>query len=230
MKRRTLDIAFSIGGAVFAVLLLILGLVLKNQADFAKSYVKDQLGQQQIYFTPAKFLGEDTQAACLKKYGTTNGDETKGQLMTTGKMAECYANEYIAVHMRDSAKGAGYEGATYATMGQYVMAGSGGADSVSLVDQLQAAKDAGDTAKADEIQTKLDAAKGLRSTLLTGETLRGLLLTSYGFSVFGEKADLAATVCYIAFALLLLLSILGIIHAFFSKHAKDTVLAVEHTS
>ena len=29
------------------------------------------------------------------------------------------------------------------------------------------------------------------------ETLRGLLLTSYGFSIFGEKAMLAATVCFL---------------------------------
>ena len=35
MKRRTLDIAFSVGGALFAALLLVLGLVLKDQANFA---------------------------------------------------------------------------------------------------------------------------------------------------------------------------------------------------
>ena len=49
MKRRTLDIPFSIGGAVFSVLLLVLGLVLKDQADFAKTYVHDQLAAQEVY-------------------------------------------------------------------------------------------------------------------------------------------------------------------------------------
>ena len=43
MKRRTLDITFSVGGLALAGLLLVLGLVLQDQADFAKSYVKDQL-------------------------------------------------------------------------------------------------------------------------------------------------------------------------------------------
>ena len=38
MKRRTLDFVFSIGGGVMAILLLILGLVLQNQASFAKAY------------------------------------------------------------------------------------------------------------------------------------------------------------------------------------------------
>ena len=43
MKRRTLDITFSVGGLVLAGLLLVLGLVLQNQANFADSYVKHQL-------------------------------------------------------------------------------------------------------------------------------------------------------------------------------------------
>lgn len=229
MKRRTLDIVFAVGGAIFAVLLLVLGLVLKNQADFAKNYVKDQLSAQQIYFQPAKTLDADMQqVTCLVKYGTTDGDPMKGQLMTTGKMAECYANEYIGAHMKASAKAAGFEGATYATMGKFTMKGDGSAESKSLVDQLAAAQKTGDQAKIDAAQKALDDAKALRGTLLTGETLRGLLLTSYGFSVFGDRAALAATICFIAFGLLLLLSIAGFIHAFASKSSKDVILAVEH--
>ena len=50
--------------------------------------------------------------------------------------------------------------------------------------------------------------------LLEGETLRGLLLTSYGFSEFGTKASQAATVAYLAAALMALLAIFGFIHAF----------------
>ncbi len=230
MKRRTLDIVFAVGGALFAVLLLVLGLVLKNQADFAKSYVKDQLGAQQIYFQPTKTLdAEMSKVACLTKYGQ-GGDAAHGggQLMTTGKMAECYANEYIGTHMKAAAKGAGYDGATYATMGTFVMAGDGSATSKSLVDQLAAATKGGDQPTIDAAQKALDTAKGLRGTLLTGETLRGLLLTSYGFSIFGDRAALAGTICMLAFALLLVLSIAGLVHAFTSKHAKDVVLAVEH--
>ncbi|MGB8859182.1 MAG: hypothetical protein WCC60_08000 [Ilumatobacteraceae bacterium] len=224
MKRRTLDIAFALGGALFSVLLLVLGLVLKDQANFAKDYVHSELTSQKINFTPAKFLSdEEKKADCLVKYGTTDGDDTKGQLMSTGKMAECYASSYIALHMEESATAAGYEGATFSTMGAYVRPGT----EVSLVDQVQAAKDAGDTAKADELTAKLDEAKGLRSTLQTGETLRGLLLTSYGFSIFGDKADLASTVCFIAFGLLLLLSIAGLAHAFLSKKADKVILKVD---
>ena len=42
MKRRTLDLIFSIGGLVLAVLLGVLGFVLKSQAVFADDYVTSQ--------------------------------------------------------------------------------------------------------------------------------------------------------------------------------------------
>lgn len=215
MKRRTLDIAFSFGGALFAVLLLILGLVLKDQADFAKDYVKDQLVQQKIEF-PAEYGRGETDVAgsgCLTDYA--------GTVLDSGEKAECFANFYIKTHMLHSAEAAGYPEDTYDTMGDVVS---------GLKEELQTAKDSGDEAAIEEAQGKVDAASGLRDTMFKGETLRGLLLTTYGFSIFGEKADLAATVCYLAFALLLLLSIAGLVHAFTSKHATDVVLAVEHKS
>jgi hypothetical protein len=48
-----------------------------------------------------------------------------------------------------------------------------------------------------------------RETVFKGETLRGLLLTSYGFSEFGAKAGQAATVAFLASFLMLLLAIAG---------------------
>ncbi len=57
-------------------------------------------------------------------------------------------------------------------------------------------------------------AESLARTLQTGETLRGLLLTSYGFSIFGERAQQAAWVCYLVALVLLLASIAGFVHAF----------------
>jgi hypothetical protein len=48
----------------------------------------------------------------------------------------------------------------------------------------------------------------------TNRDNHGLLLTTYGFSVFGAKAGQAAIVAYVAAALLALLGIAGLIHAF----------------
>jgi hypothetical protein len=202
MSRRTLDFVFSGGGAALAVLLLILGFVLADQGSFAHSYVKDQLGQQKITFTAAGKLTDEEKSwkpgsSCLTEFG--------GQLMETGKQAECYANYYIALHVATAAATAGFPGETYATLGTIQTA---------LRAQTADAKAKNDTAAADAAQKKLDSATSLRSTAQTGETLRGLLLTSYGFSIFGEKADLAGTVCYIIGALIALLSIAGFVHAF----------------
>ena len=213
MKRRTLDIAFSVGGALFAVLLLILGLVLSDQSDFASSYVHDELLEQKISF-PAEYNGGETEvegSGCLTEYA--------GTALDSGAKAECYANYYINTHLHHSAEGAGYAGETYSSMGSII----GG-----LKADLTAAQESGDQAAIDEAQAAVDSANGLRDTMFKGETLRGLLLTTYGFSIFGDRADTAALVCYLAAALLFLLSVAGIAHAFTSKHAKDVVVKVAH--
>src|SRR5262249_9949461 len=101
MKRRTLDLIFSAGGGVLAVLLLTLGLVLQNQANFAKSYVHNQLSEQKITFTPvAGLTDQEKQASCLVK--------NAGQPLTTGKQAECYANHYIGLHVTEINNGKTY--------------------------------------------------------------------------------------------------------------------------
>ncbi len=101
MKRRTLDLVFSVGGLVVAVLVLVLGLVLQSQANFADDYVTDQLTEQKITFTPEAGLSEEEkEASCLVEYA--------GQPLTTGKQAECYANEYIGLHLAEINDGKTY--------------------------------------------------------------------------------------------------------------------------
>lgn len=248
MNRRTLDLLFSAGGVVLGVMLLVLGLVLRDQSTFAKNYVKDQLSEQQITFTPAanlvkgdvwradvleafggdkaaadKFIADnkltaEADSACLNKYA--------GKLMTTGKMAECYANNYIRLHMKDgsiydakfsaNAANHGLKSYTYATIGGIQR---------ELRAQVATATEKNDP-KVTEYQAELDKVSGIRSTLQTGETLRGLLLTSYGFSIFGDRAGLAAFVCFAAFVLMVLLSAAGFVHAASVKrHAKAAAVA-----
>src|SRR5918912_1013611 len=105
MKRRTLDILFSIGGVGLAGLLLVIGVVMTSNADFSKKYVTDQLRQQKITFKTADTLtDEERQAPCLVKYA--------GLELSTGKQAECYANEFIGLHVATTGKGR-----TYAELG-----------------------------------------------------------------------------------------------------------------
>jgi hypothetical protein len=110
---------------------------------------------------------------------------------------------------------AGYEGATYATIGG-VQRGIGA--------EIQAAKDAGkDTTELDASLTSVNA---LRETMFKGETLRGLLLTTYGFSIFGDRAALAAMICFIGAALLMVLSLAGLVH--FKMTPADKVVSLSH--
>jgi len=208
MKRRTLDITLAGGGLVVAVLLLALGFAAIGQYSFSQNYVKEELGAQKITFTPASALtAEETTwkagSTCLVAYG--------GQLMETGPQAECYAKFYIALHMEKAAVAAGFPGATYATLGTI---------RTDLGTQITAAKTANNTTGAADLQKKLDSATSLRTTMQTGETLRGLLLTVYGFSVIGSMAGLAGNLLYGLAGVMALLSIAGFIHAFVTPKEK----------
>ena len=205
MKRRTLDLLFSTGGLVLAGLLLVAGFVLTSNANFANTYVTDQLSAQNINFKTAdKLTDEEKQIPCLTTYA--------GQKLTTGKQAECYAN-YIGVHLQGIAGGQ-----TYAELG---------APQTALREQVAQARET-NAANLADLEKQLADISGQRDTVFKGETLRGLLLTSYGFSEFGTKAGQAATVAYLAAALLALLAILGFIHAFMTPRTR-AFAAVEET-
>ena len=208
MKRRTLDIIFAGGGLLVAVILVGLGFALLTQYTFAQDYVKEELSAQKIVFATAdKLTPEETTwkagSACLVTYA--------GQTMETGPQAECYAKYYLAKHMDASAKNAGFPGATYATLGGI---------RTDLSAQITAAKAKSDTTGAADLQKKLDSATSLRTTMQTGETLRGLLLTVYGFSAIGEKAGLAANIIFGLAGLMAVLSVAGFVHAFMTPKEK----------
>jgi hypothetical protein len=151
MKRRTLDIMFSVGGLLLAGLLLVMGVVLTSNANFAKNYTHDQLSAQQISFKAAdKLTDEEKTSACLVKYA--------GQVLSTGKQAECYANDYIARHVAATAAGR-----TYASQGDYI---------TGLKTQLADAQKASppDAAKIADLNTQITAGNTARETLFKGET------------------------------------------------------------
>src|SRR5262245_58191292 len=151
MKRRTLDILFSIGGLGIAALLLVAGLVLTSNANFATTYVADQLAQQHITFKTADTLtAEEKQAPCLVQYA--------GQPLTTGKQAECYANQFIGLHLKSTANGQ-----TYADLGT---------PQAELRTKIADAQKNNPAAVAD-LQKQLADVTAQRETVFKGETLRG---------------------------------------------------------
>jgi hypothetical protein len=190
MKRRTLDLMFSLGGVAIALLLAVAGLVLQANADFANDYVGRQLAEQNITFKTLDTLTpEEKQQPGLVA--------NAGKPMTTGKQAEVYANEFIGLHLKGIAGGK-----TYADMGEPQSA---------LRAQIAEATKNGTDVTA--LQQQLAEVTGQRETLFKGETLRGLLLTTYGFSEFGVKAGQAALVAFLAALVMALLAAAGFVHA-----------------
>ena len=183
---------FSAGGVAVAILLVLLGFVFKTNADFADSYVHEQLAEQKISFTAAEFLSdEEKTSSCLI--------ENAGRALDSGKKAECYANDYIGMHLKNIGGGE-----TYATIGAIQTKAK-----TALADATAA-----NASNVVELKADLDKITGQRETMFKGETLRGLLLTSYGFSIFGEKAALAAMLSFLGALVMLLASVAGFIHAF----------------
>ena len=121
-----------------------------------------------------------------------------GQQVTTGTGARAYAS-FIAHHLDGIANGA-----TYADLG---------APESAAKAQVETAKDAGQsTAAVAELQAKADVITNQRNTLFKGETLRGLLLSTFAWSTIGRIAGIAATVAFVAAGVMTLLVILGVFH------------------
>jgi hypothetical protein len=191
MQRRTIDLMVSGAGLMLAVVLVVFGIYFNDRYQFAQNNVHDQLSQQKVFFPPKSALTpEELKQPGLVKYA--------GQQVDDGDKAQVYANEFIALHLE--AIGGGK---TYAELG---------GPQFALQDKVTAAQESNDPA-LPELQAQLDKLKGTRSTLFTGETLRGLLLTTYGFWTFGQEAQLATYVSFGAAGVLFLFVGLGVVHA-----------------
>jgi len=150
---------------VEAILFLVLavgGGLLAWGGNFGSNMVHEQLAAQRITFPQKGVKGFDAKAyPGLQRYA--------GQAVDNGPKAKAWANEYIAVHLRDVAGGKTY----------------------SEVSALSRANP-NDTKLAGQVQT-----------LFRGETLRGLLLYAWGWSVVAHIASLAAWGAFIGAAIVL---------------------------
>lgn len=171
MERRTFDLLASLGGLALAIVLLVVGVLFKQNADYAKTTVKDQLEVQQIFFPPREALSEE-------ELDQPNLPQYAGEQLSDGEMARVYADEFIALHLAEST-----DGRTYA----------------------QLSTESRENPDDEEL-------KGLVQTAFRGETLRGILLTSYAFWQLGVKADQMALVMFVGAGLFLILAVLGLLH------------------
>ena len=149
---------------VLALGALIVGGAALAMGRFVQDNIRTELAAQQITFTAEdKLSDEERQLPGIV--------ENAGQPLTTGNQAQAYAG-LIGLHLREAAEGAGYPDAAYATLGGVQR---------ELKAAVTTATESGDQAAIDAAQTKLTDVTNLRNTMLTGSTLRGNLLSAYGW-------------------------------------------------
>ena len=189
VRRRTIDTILTGAGALLTVVFLVAGALLMWGSNFADDYVTDELTSQNIFFPEEAALVED---------GRSDLVGYAGEQVTTGAEAEAYAS-YIDGHLDEVA-----DGATYADLG--------GPEREARA-ALQEAQDTGaDEATVAEAQATYDEISAQRNTLFKGETLRGLLLSSYAWSTVGMIAGFAAWAAFAAAVVMAVLVALGLRH------------------
>ena len=176
-------------GGVAAIVLAVAGGLLLWGSNFAHDYVHRELSSQNIVFPSADELTGQ---------GRTDLVGFADEQVTTGNQAQAYAS-FINGHLQAVA-----DGATYADLG---------ATSNAAKADLQTAQDNGASAtQIATLQTKVDTISGQRDTLFKGETLRGLLLSSYAWATVGRIAGIAGIVALVAAGVTAVLVGAGLVH------------------
>ena|ERR1700731_1540359 len=178
MKRRTLDMLLSWTGALLTVVLIGAGSLLLVGYNFANSQVSSQLAQQQIYFPASSAFANAKVGTEITPSMIPSVSQYAGQQLLTGAQAEVYADDFIAVHLKEIGNNL-----TYSQLSAKAMAAPNNA-----------------------------ALQGQVATVFKGTTLRGMLLNAYGYWTFGQIAMWAAVGAFIAAALMLVLTLLGLRH------------------
>jgi hypothetical protein len=187
LHRRTVDKVLIAIGTLIAVVFAVAGGLLMWGSNFAEDYVDDELSSQNVVFPSADELREEGRDD-LAGYG--------GETVNTGDEAEAYAG-FIAGHMEGIADGQTYSQIDDRGAAEAVVAAEEAGASPEEIAELQAT--------ADELRTQ-------RDSLFRGETLRGLLLTSYAWATVGEIAGIAAWAAFAAAVVMAGLVIAGVVH------------------
>jgi hypothetical protein len=187
LPRRSIDKLLIGFGVVAAVVFAAAGALLTWGGNFADDYVHDELSSQRVFFPDEASLREEGRSD-LVKYA----DEQ----VTTGSEAEAYAS-FIAGHMEGIA-----DGQTYSEIDD-----RGAAQAV-----VDARESGASEAEVAKLQATADELKAQRDSLFRGETLRGLLLSSYAWGTIGGIAAIAAWVAFAGAAVMAALVVAGLVH------------------
>ncbi|HEY2997519.1 MAG TPA: hypothetical protein VGJ43_03040 [Acidimicrobiales bacterium] len=187
VHRRSIDKILISFGLIAAIVFAAAGGLLTWGSNFADDYVHDELSSQKVFFPDE---------AALREEGRTDLVKYADEQVTTGDEAEAYAS-FINGHLQGIA-----DGKTYSQI-----------DDRGAAQAVVDAKAAGASqAEVAQLQATADKLKGQRDTLFKGETLRGLLLTSFAWATIGRIAGIAAWVAFAGAAVMIVLVLAGMVH------------------
>lgn len=195
IPREKLDKLLIAVGAVAALVFAVAGGLLSWGAGFSNDYVHDELGSQNITIPDEATLNADDSLTDDEREALL---EFAGEPLTTGVQAQAYAG-MIGAHVRKNTGGQ-----TYAELG--------GPETAAR----NALTEAQESGASDEEIAELDAeykrVQGQRDMAFRGETLRGLLLSSFAWYTIGQIAGIAAWVAYGAAIVMAVLVVLGLLN------------------
>jgi hypothetical protein len=187
LPRRRIDRLLIGIGVIAAIVFAVAGGLLTWGASFADDYVHDELSSQRVFFPDEASLRDEGRDD-LVRYADAQ--------VTTGSEAEAYAS-FIGGHMEGIA-----DGKTYAEI-----------DDRGAAQAVVDAREAGASeAEIADLQATADELSAQRDSLFRGETLRGLLLSTYAWSTIGRIAAIAAWVAFAGAAVMAALVAAGLVH------------------
>ncbi len=101
MRRKVFDIVASRVGVVVVVVLLVAGGLLTWGASYTKSNVHSQLAAQEIYFPPKAAFAHPVPGTEITPSMIPKVSQYAGQQLLTGAQAKVWADDFIAVHLRE---------------------------------------------------------------------------------------------------------------------------------
>jgi hypothetical protein len=187
VTRRRIDQLLIGAGLVAALVMAVAGGLLTWGSSFAADYVDTELSAQNISFPPAEVLAAE---------GRDDLVDFGGEQVNTGVEAEAYAS-FIAGHVANTA-----DGMTYAEIPDREARAA-----------VEEAREAGASeAEIAELEAEAQALTQQRDTVFKGEMLRGVLLNAYAWSTVGQIAGIAAIAALVGAALMVALSVAGLVH------------------
>jgi hypothetical protein len=197
MQRKIFDVLASAGGLVMVMVLVVAGGLLMWGYSFANSNVHNQLAEQQITFPAKAAFAHPVAGSEITPSMIGTVSKYAGQPLVTGQEAAVYANDFIAVHLKEIGGGL-----TYAQLSAKAMALPKGSPAYA-------------------------AAEATVTTVFQGTTLRGLLLEAYAFGTFATIALIAAIAAFVLAGVMALLVAFGFWHARRTPSDSELAIHVE---